>query len=27
MLYVEQFGNPATSDDVELDLYRLEANW
>ena len=26
-MYVEQFGNPATSDDVELDLYKLEANW
>lgn len=27
MLYVEQFGNTASTDSVELDLLRLEANW
>ena len=27
MLYVEQFGETAKSDDVELDLLRLERIW
>ena len=27
MLYVEQFGNSARGDSVELDLLRLEAKW
>jgi len=26
-LYVEQFGDPSSKDNVDLDLIRLEANW